>query len=1355
MNRTKKENKMALKNIGLTLVIFCVLMAAVFFSFSVVDADSQERQISKTVILKSALVWRLDNNGDYFLPKISSDNVIRSEAVTVKGQIETIAVSWKFKGEVTLELSVDNGHNYAPVICGVPINFNGEKSGNQIRWKANIGLESGLKEVKIIYSDTAGVEAAFGQPAFSGFKVRQQIQIENPLNKDLFNYQVKIEVSDSGESLKDDVLFAETEADFKDIRFSCADGQTLLDYYLENIIINEHDRRAVFWVKIPQIPPQGLAIYIYYGNSLAQSLSSPDDVFDFFDNFEGEKLDSEKWDFLPYPYLESRVKLSNSLVSLDAAKLITRNYQIKEGIIEYRAQAWDSKEIRAIIREDKKDISLTQLAYSSSYEGARHAVSVGNYVKANAVTSPILARTFYNYRVLADKDNVIFQRYSENYKEQQAQISYKPAGGELSKGYIGFETRGDGKLDRVIYDWIRARKLAFPQPFISNVSVPQIIESADFSRLTLAQDGSIVLENLDTNGYYIPPLITSSCDINTVIVDYLISSLGDKAKISLDISIDDGKTWIREISPSELYSAPLDLGLGNQLKLQANIIDLDRSSNLKLEAIKIAYFVSPPVSLDNIYVLGAKGKEGQFIFGDTITLEWDNSLQGNNVFDVTSVMADFQAVGGEIVKMFDDGPKGGHGDKKEKDNIYTAFYLLPSGQKLIGNICVLVANKCGLITEEGKIVKVDTIMPVELAGQTETKTYSVGKKSKKSTREKKILNENKTDKDKDEDEDKGEEGKKKEAVKDINKHYKIKFGTDEAEIGDFRSKKFKPYMKIKRWGNECFFSIEIPDEYAANDGSSADRSDDKIEWSSSRMNGRFYKKPRKEITEKVERRVKGKKKSFRHEFIKNEFGGLEFEVILNEKPVSNVISLPIDFKGLKFYYQGQLTSKEIAQGVVRPEEIIDSYAVYHESKKDNQYETGKAFHIYRPKLIDNKGNWIWAKLNIDTENKILKITVDSDWLDKAVYPVIVDPEFGYMSVGSSAIPLDNAGRGSIFCAFEMTPRSITAYLENINESEACKVKYAIYLAQDSGLVGETEEVTIDAATRGWYEGLYSSKPDLLEQNYALVASGDNSDVLIYFDEGASEQGVYQERSYAEAWPQTAVFAYDNKMYSIYDGTTATFQLTVNLDTIAPTNQNTVFSSSVSKKGGATVYITSSGSSSNSVWFAPSGTTSFSTSSTKTTAGGTATSILSPSAGGSYKMYVIDSVGNYSAASTATLTVDNTAPTNQNTVFSVSVSKNGGVAVTIVSSGDASNNVWFAPSGTTVFFAGPTMTTASGVAVTILAPIIDGSYKMYVIDLVGNYSAASIATLTVDDTAPTNQDVVFAASISKNGGAAVT
>jgi hypothetical protein len=129
----------------------------------------------------------------------------------------------------------------------------------------------------------------------------------------------------------------------------------------------------------------------------------------------------------------------------------------------------------------------------------------------------------------------------------------------------------------------------------------------------------------------------------------------------------------------------------------------------------------------------------------------------------------------------------------------------------------------------------------------------------------------------------------------------------------------------------------------------------------------------------------------------------------------------------------------------------------------------------------------------------------------------------------------------------------------------------------------------------------------------------------------------------------------------------------------------------------------------------------------------------------------DAGGNTSTDSTGlSITVDTTPPNNENTVYATSSSRVGGGSVTIVSSGTASNRVWFAPAGTTTFTAGATMTeAASGTATSILAPATAGSYKLYVIDLAGNISSESTAILTVDNTAPTISSIAPATNAFVN------
>ena len=205
--------------------------------------------------------------------------------------------------------------------------------------------------------------------------------------------------------------------------------------------------------------------------------------------------------------------------------------------------------------------------------------------------------------------------------------------------------------------------------------------------------------------------------------------------------------------------------------------------------------------------------------------------------------------------------------------------------------------------------------------------------------------------------------------------------------------------------------------------------------------------------------------------------------------------------------------------------------------------------------------------------------------------------------------------------------------------------------------------------------------------------------------------------------------------------------TLTVDSTAPTNQNTVFSSSITVASQATVSISSANETGGSVWFAPTGTTSFSASSTMTTASGTATSIIAPASGGTYYLYIIDASENVSNKSSNTLTVDTTAPTNQNTVFSSSITVASQATVSISSANETGGSVWFAPTGTTSFSASSTMTTASGTATSITAPATGGTYYLYVIDAVGNVSNKSSNTLTVDTMAPTNQNTVFNSSIT--------
>ena len=117
---------------------------------------------------------------------------------------------------------------------------------------------------------------------------RQAINISNTAGN-LTNYQVKIELNSS-----------KVGANFnwsnngRDIRFTNSTDD-LLSHWIE--YWNSSSQEATIWIKVPFLENNtNTTIYMYYGNPSAESVSNGSAVFEFFDDFEGTSLDTDKWD---------------------------------------------------------------------------------------------------------------------------------------------------------------------------------------------------------------------------------------------------------------------------------------------------------------------------------------------------------------------------------------------------------------------------------------------------------------------------------------------------------------------------------------------------------------------------------------------------------------------------------------------------------------------------------------------------------------------------------------------------------------------------------------------------------------------------------------------------------------------------------------------------------------------------------------------------------------------------------------------------------------------------------------------------------------------------------------------------
>lgn len=147
-----------------------------------------------------------------------------------------------------------------------------------------------------------------------------------------------------------------------------------------------------------------------------------------------------------------------------------------------------------------------------------------------------------------------------------------------------------------------------------------------------------------------------------------------------------------------------------------------------------------------------------------------------------------------------------------------------------------------------------------------------------------------------------------------------------------------------------------------------------------------------------------------------EDGGLDFQVIFKTNPKIKEIAIPINNQNLEYIFQPPLanlspdgsTWEDNGRGGIstRPANVNCSYAFYHSLRgaihrgaDAEKFKTGKAFHLYRPQLMDAGGKRLWADMVIKEGN--LVISLDKGWMDSALYPVILDPDFGYSSIGAS------------------------------------------------------------------------------------------------------------------------------------------------------------------------------------------------------------------------------------------------------------------------------------------------------------------------------------------------------------------
>lgn len=300
-------------------------------------------------------------------------------------------------------------------------------------------------------------------------------------------------------------------------------------------------------------------------------------------------------------------------------------------------------------------------------------------------------------------------------------------------------------------------------------------------------------------------------------------------------------------------------------------------------------------------------------------------------------------------------------------------------------------------------------------------------------------------------------------------------------------------------------------------------------------------------TTPAERLADKRKKEVIYERVDFGDGGFKIDVLLNEKPDTNRFCYTVEGAGnYDFFYQPALTPEEIAEGAERPDDIVGSYAVYHKTLKNHRiggenYATGKVMHIPRPQVwsmsdVDTK---VWAELSYAEPN--LCVTVPQDFLDKATYPVRVDPTFGYTSIGATGqfVVATNAVRGSYLNPSASTDGQVDSVSVYGSHDVADKhIKGMMLDTSMNLLTNGVSDAFVVSTIDEWQVATYTTKPTVTNgvSYYPAFVSefSDGTNFFRFSYDSSSGTNSFQDSTNSYAAPQNiGTPTNSSNKYSIY------------------------------------------------------------------------------------------------------------------------------------------------------------------------------------------------------------------------------
>lgn len=231
--------------------------------------------------------------------------------------------------------------------------------------------------------------------------------------------------------------------------------------------------------------------------------------------------------------------------------------------------------------------------------------------------------------------------------------------------------------------------------------------------------------------------------------------------------------------------------------------------------------------------------------------------------------------------------------------------------------------------------------------------------------------------------------------------YRMATAGAEVVIGGDHQTLVLPEARASKWGGECWLRVRHADADEIDRADKAAKAQGKALKTAEKASLRSEKgKPVLDIP------TPGKGR--RHEIRE---GSLKWNTVYDDAsalPTDGRERYAYESSGLTWEQIQPLSAEQIAGGISQPDNIAGGWVAYGpksgryldaSGEEIANYETGRFCDVLPPLLIDAEGNQCYGTLEI-TAGEIIAV-LPLEWLATAVFPVTLDPEFGFSTSGSS------------------------------------------------------------------------------------------------------------------------------------------------------------------------------------------------------------------------------------------------------------------------------------------------------------------------------------------------------------------